>query len=179
MKERRYRNHYRLVTDVNPKTGRLREVAEYAGDYYRFPWDAASVRRQALRIGAAVGLFWALSIAHLRFSRATSHCMYALVPFMLGLLPGAYAIMGLWTTLRLRERMTVVQKESGPGRLVRSALGCGVCSALGAVGCAVFLSVGSQWTDSWAEPLIAAAASAAAWVAFGMSRRFYKSIEKA
>ena len=177
MKERRYRDSYRLVTEADPRTGKPREVAEYAGDYYRFPAGGASARQRALRSGGGVVLYWALAIVHLRLCRVTGNCMYALVPFMLGLIPGAYALMGLWTALRVDGRMTVVQMESGPGRLVRSALGCGIFSALGAAGCAICLTVSGQWPAGWTEPLTAAAASAAAWAAFGMSRRDYREIE--
>ena len=178
MKERRYRDSYRLVTDVDPRTGRPREVAEYAGDWYRFP-EVERARRQAMIAGSCVALYWALAIAHLRFSHVTSRCMYALVPFMLGLFPGTYAVMGLWTTLRAGERMTVVEKENGLGRLVRAALGCGVFAAMGAAGCAAYLTLGGQWAAGWPEPLRAAAAYAAAWAAFAVSRKQYKSIKKA
>ena len=171
MKQRRYRDSYRLVTDVDPMTGKAREVAEYAGDHYRFP-DGEEARRRTVIAGSCVALYWALAVVHLRLCRVTGNCMYALVPFMLGLFPGAYAVMGLWAALRAGERMTVVEKENGPGRLVRAALGCGVFAALGAVGCAVCLTVNGQWADGWPEPLMAAAASA-------VSRRQYKSIEKA
>ena len=49
MKERRYRQHYRIITDVDPQTGRPREIAEYTGDYYRFPEGSRTPRVRAAR----------------------------------------------------------------------------------------------------------------------------------
>lgn len=175
MKERKYRDSYRIVTDVNPLTGKAREVAEYAGDYFRLPVGAA--RRRAA-VAAGIGVYWLLALAYLRLSPVTGRCMYALVPFMLGLLPGLYALMGLWAALRAPQRMTVVEKENGPGRLVRATLGCGVFAAAGAAGCAVFLTVSGQWAAGWMEPVLCAGASAAAWAAFAVSRQIYQGITK-
>ena len=37
MKERRYKKEYRIVTDINPRTGRPKDIAVYTGDYWHFP----------------------------------------------------------------------------------------------------------------------------------------------
>ena len=177
VKERRYKKEYRIVTDADPKTGRPRDVAEYAGDYYRFPQGSPAPRQRALRLAAWHGLYWLCALAYLRTGRATGRCMYALVPFMIGLLPGAYGLMGLFALFRAPNRMTVVQRENGPGRLVRSALGYGAFSAAGALGCAVFLTVSRQWF-AWHEPLLCAAASAAAWIAFAASRKSFNELKQ-
>jgi len=177
VKQRRYKKEYRIVTDVDPRTGRPREIAEYTGVYYRLP--EGSPRRRAAPIGACLALYWLAAPAYLRFARATGRCAYALLPFMLGLIPGAYGAMGLAVLARAPERMTIVQRESGPGRLLRSALGCGLFSALGAAGCAVYLSVAGRWGEGWFEPLLCAAASAAAWAAFALSRRLDRALVRA
>lgn len=179
VKERRYRRHYRIVTDVDPRTGRPREIAEYAGEYHRFPAGSPSPRRRAARLGGWHALYWLSALAYLRAARVTGRCIYALVPFMAGVLPAVYGLMGLWALARAPERMTVVQLESGPGRLARSALGCGGFSAAGALGCAVFLSVHGRWGAGWPEPLLAGAAAAAAWAAFAGARRCCSDVERA
>ena len=179
MKERRYKKEYRIVTDVDPRTGKARETAVYAGEYFRFPQGSPAPRARALRLLPWVAACWLLMLAHLRLGRVTSHCIYALVPFMAGVLPGAYALMGLWALYRCPERMTVIQRENGPGRLTRSALGCGTFCAAGAVGCAVYLSVSGQWPAGWSEPLLAACAAAAAFMAFARARRDYRQLERA
>ncbi len=158
------------------RTGREKRSARYAGEYYRFPDGTAKAR--ATWPGAAVALYWLLALVYLRFGRATSHCIYALPPFLIGLVPGFYALMGLFTLLRAPERMTVVQRENGPGRLTRSFLGCGVFGALGAAGGAVFLTLSGQWAAGWVDALLMVSAAACAWCGFAVSRRIYHSMEK-
>lgn len=175
MKERRFKDQYRIVTDVDPRTGRPREVAEYAGEYYSLPQPG----RQAGRILPWILLYWAAALAYLSTSRATGRCMYALVPFMLGLFPGCYAAMGLWALWHTPERMTVVQREKGLGRVLRSALGCCAFGAAGAVGCSVYLSLNHLWAAGWHEPVLCALASAAAGVAFAGCRKAWNALEKA
>ena len=176
MKERKYRDRYEIVTRTDPRTGREKRTARYTGEYYRFP--EGSARSRAILPGAALGLYWLLALGYLRFGRATSHCLYALPPFLLGLVPGFYGLMGLWTLLRAPERMTVVDRENGPGRLTRSCLGCGAFSALGAAGGMVFLTTAGQWAAGWLDALLSSAAAACAWVGFAASRRAYRAMEK-
>ena len=179
MKERRYKDHYRIVTDVDPKTGRPVEKAVYAGEYYRFPEGSPTPKQLAARVGACAGAYWLCALAYLRTGRATTNCLYALVPFMASLLPGAYLLLGLWALVAAPARMTVVQKENGPGRLVRASLGCAVLSTAGALGCALFLTLSGRWGEGWFEPLCTAAAAAAAWVGFALSRRACRALETA
>ena len=174
MKERRYRKNYRIVPGAD---GEKRRV-EYVGDYYRYPADGPASRGRARFPAACAGAYWVAALAYLRTARATSRCLYALVPMMIGLLPGVYMLLGLASMLGAPERLTVVQKENGPGRLTRAALGCGVFSAIGAVGCAVYLSISGQWAAGWYEPLLAAVAAAGAWAAFSRARRTYRALEK-
>lgn len=176
MKERRYKKQFRIVTDVDPKTGRPVEKAVYAGEYWRFPEGSPAPRRRAVGIGLCAAGYWLLALVYLRAGRATTHCLYALVPFMASLLPGTYLLLGLWAMATAPARMTVVQKENGPGRLVRASVGCGVLAAAGAVGCAVYLSLSGRWGEGWNEPLVAAAAAAFAWAGFALSRRAYRAL---
>lgn len=179
MKERRYKKQYRIVTDADPRTGKPRERAEYIGEYYRFPAGSPAPRRLAATVGAWAAAYWLAALAYLKTGRATTRCFYALLPLMASLLPGVYLLFGLFALASSPARMTVVQKENGPGRLVRASLGCGALAAAGAVGCAACLTVGGQWASGWPEPLLTAAAAAAAWACFAVSRRAYRKIERA
>lgn len=177
MKQRRYKDSYRILTDIDPVTGRPRETAAYAGEYFRFPEDSPPPRRRALKLAAWPALYWLFALLYLRTAHATGRCMYALVPFLTGIIPGAYWLMGLFGLAAAPPRMTVVKRESGPGRMTRSALGCGIFSAAGAAGCAVCLTVGGLWPAGWHEPLLCALAALAAWAGFAANRRCLLSLE--
>ena len=179
MKERRYKKHFRIVTDVDPRTGKARERAEYGGEYYRFPEGSPAPRRRAAAIGARAALGWAAALVYLYTARATSRCMYALVPVIAALIPGAYLLFGLFSLAASPARMTVVQRENGPGRLVRASVGFAALTAVGAAGCAVCLALSGQWAGGWSEPLLTALAAAAGWSAFAVSRRAYQALEAA
>ncbi|MDO4866765.1 MAG: hypothetical protein Q4C10_09415 [Clostridia bacterium] len=175
MKERRYRKNFRVV----PGEGGGKRRVEYVGEYFRYLAGGPSSRDRARFPAASAGAYWIASLAYLRTARATSRCLYAAVPMMIGLLPGVYLVLGLASMLGAPERLTIVQKENGPGRLTRAALGCGIFSAIGAAGCAVYLSIHGLWAPAWHEPLLAAIAAAAAWAAFARARESYRALEKA
>lgn len=175
MKERKYRENYRIVDDDPLRLWGRR--AEYTGEYYSYPPNTGSGRQRALRAGTGIALYWLATFVYLRTGRATSRCIYALVPVLIGLLPGAYAVMGVASMARSPQRMTVVQREKGPGRLTRAALGCAVFSAAGCIGCAVYASINGCWASAWFEPLLNAIACAAACAAFTLGRRDYRSLE--
>ena len=177
MKERKYKKEYRVVTRIDPRTGRERRSTEYVGALYRFPEGSPAPRRRAIRLSVPLALYWLATLAYLKTAGATGRCMYALVPFLPGLFPGVYGAMGLVCMLRAPERMTVVQRENGVGRLMRCGLGCGAFSTLGTVGAVVFLCVSGQWTASWHEPLLMALAAAAGWMLFARSRADYHALE--
>ncbi len=173
MKARKYKESYRVTDDGTGRRG-----AVYAGEYFGYPAGSDPVRRRALAVAPWTVLYWLATLAYLRTARATGRCAYALVPIIIGLLPGAYAVMGLFSALRAPERMTVVQKENGPGRLTRAALGCGLFGGVGSVGCALFISINGLWAAAWHEPLLAAVACAAAWLAFARARRDYRALAR-
>ena len=175
LKARKYKERYRIVEGEG--AGSSRRVA-YAGEYYGYPEDASQARQRAARAAVFVGLYWLTALAYLRTGRATGRCMYALMPFLLGLLPGAYMAMGLAAMFRAPRRMTVVQRENGPGRLTRAALGCGIFSTAGCAGCAVFLSLNGLWPSAWHEPLLTTLAAVAAWMAFSRGRADYRALEQ-
>lgn len=171
MKARKYKESYRLRDGIDAKTGRDRRTAEYAGAWYVFPDGAAEPKRRAARLAVPVAAYWLAALAYLKTAGVTGCYMYALVPFLLGLFPGAYALMGLYAYARAPRRMTVVQRENGVARVLRSGVGCGAFSAVGAAGAIACLFAARGWRDGWYEPLLMAAAACAAFRAFALARR--------
>ena len=177
MKARRYKEQYRIRTGIDPKSGRERRMAQYAGQYCAFPAGTPDAKGRALRLAVPIALYWLLALAYLKTAGATGRCIYALVPYLLGLFPGVYALMGLFAMVRAPKRMTVVQRENGVGRALRSALGCGVFAALGTLGAIVCLCADRLWAGAWHEPLLMAASAAAGFAAFTLARRDFHSLE--
>ena len=169
MKERRYAKYYRLAEDGG-------NGVSYAGDWYRFPDGTPEPRRRALRLAAPLAAYWLCAAIYLTTASATDRYMPALVPFLLGLFPGVYGMMGLAAFARAPGRMTILQREKGPGRVVRSALGCGVFSAIATIGAAVCLTRAASWNDAWTEPALTALCAAAGFAAFARARRDYNAM---
>ena len=179
MKERRYREAYRIVTRRDQKSGRERREAEYAGERYRFPEGTPGPRSRALKRAVPLALFWLAALAYLKTAGITGRCMYALPPFLPALFPGVYGLMGLAAMLRAPDTMTVVQRENGVGRLMRCGLGCGVFAAAGTAGGVVCLCLARAWAGAWHEPLLTAVCAAAGWALFLAARKDYHALEKA
>ena len=179
MKARKYKELFRLRAEIDESTGRERRRAEYLGAHFAFPKDGATARERAARLAVPVAAYWAAALAYLLMAGPTGRCMYALVPFLLGLFPGAYAAMGLVAMARAPRRMTVVQRENGVARVLRNGLGCGVFSAAGTVGAVVCLSVEGVWRIGWHEPLLTAVAACAGFCAFVLARRDYRALREA
>ena len=104
--------------------------------------------------------------------------MAALVPALVALLPGFYMVLGLVSLLRAPEKLTEVDLENGPGRLARASLGCGVFTAVSAVGAMICLFLNRAWPAAWHEALLPALACAAAWMAFARARKDYREARK-
>ena len=158
MKERKYLDRFR----VNG-SGR---GAEYAGEYYAFPGGVQEVRQRGGRVCAWMAAFWVLTLVHLFNARVTDRCLYALMPILCALVPAAYGAMGAISTLMNPARMTVVQRDKGPGRALRSSAGAMVLIAAGTVGCVIRISLSGAWDTAWHEallPLLAALSMACAF----------------
>ena len=175
MKARRYKKSWDIVPGLDEVTGKDRLDVRYSGDW--FLCDRPP-KEWALKAAAPVAVHAAATLAYLIAARATDRCMYALMPVLLGLFPGLYALMGLYGLYRCPRRMTIVQRENGPGRLVRSSLGCTVLSAAATAGCAVCLTVNGRWTDGWYEPLLTAVAALGALTALRIARQCFSTIHK-
>lgn len=141
MKERRYLDRFRAGDAV------------YAGEFYTFAGGVAEARSRGGRIAVPLALWWAAMAAYLLTARVTDRCLYALMPLMLSLFPAAYAVMGLMTMLTSPERMTVIRREKGPGRVARAAVGGLVLCAAGTLGCCIRITLSGAWASAWHEAL--------------------------
>ena len=177
MKERKYKEDYKLITRIDPDTGREKRVAEYVGKYYRIPMEAAALKRFML---ACIGLF-ALSFltlaVYIMLNSPSSYCMYVMPIAAIALFPLLYWGMGLYSMWRAPEKMTSVQKETGVGRVLRSALGCMIFPALACIGDIVFLCLGGDFAGEWLALLMMAASAVSAGMCFVQARRVFNSIE--
>ena len=174
LKERKYKREFRTVTRIDPKTGRERRAAEYTGDWYRFA--SGSPAGRAAGLAPWMAGVWIALLIYLKTARATGRCMYALLPAIMGLFPAVYGAMGLFALSRSPERMTVVQRENGIGRVMRSGLGCGLLAGIAAAGCALYLSLNGLWAGGFCEFILNAAASACGWAGFTAARRGYDAM---
>lgn len=174
MKERRYKEEYKLITQLDEKTGKPKQIPVYMGDYYAY---ADGVNRAAL---AKAGLpylaaFVAAYGAYMALGSPSSYCIYVLPFACCAVLPLLYAVLGAVSMLRHTGKMTRVQKETGIARLLRSLMGCGVLTAMALLGDVVFMA-----RNGFAGEVLAAlcllAASGCAFVGFDRVRRIHNAM---
>ncbi|MGN0762317.1 MAG: hypothetical protein ACI4MK_02970 [Aristaeellaceae bacterium] len=144
MKERKYKEDYRLETRITDR-GREKRVAVYQGEWYAPAGDEDWRQARGFSLGGLIA-FVLCYAAYMRLSTPSAWCMYVLPVAAAGLIPALYWGMGLFTLLRCPSPMIRTQREKGVGRVMRSALGCMVLLGMAALGDAVFLAVGGQAT---------------------------------
>ena len=174
MKERRYKEEYKLITQLDEKTGKPKQIPVYMGDYYAY---ADGVGRAAL---AKAGLpylaaFVAAYGAYMALSSPSSYCIYVLPLACCAVLPLLYAVLGAASMLRYMGKLTRVQKEKGVARLMRSLMGCGALTALALLGDVVFM-VRNGFAGEALAALMLLAASGCAFVGFDKVRRIHNAL---
>lgn len=174
MKERKYKEEYKLVTQLDEKTGKPRQVPVYMGDTYA---HAEGVTRGKL---AAAALPWLAGFAlcygaYMMLGSPSSYCIYVLPLACCAILPLLYACLGAANMLRFTGRMTRVQKETGVARLMRSFIGCGAFTALAVLGDMVFM-LRSGFAGEWPAALLLALSSMCAWCGFAKARRIHNAM---
>ena len=165
MKERRLKENWKLEQKITD-SGHETRVPVYTGNYYRFENDPRS-----LLIAGCAGLILYLMVAVLfmLLKLRGTYCIYVLPVFLCGLIPGVYWAMGLFTMWRNPSRMTVVQKEKGPARVLRSALGCGIFTSMSFIGdCILLLTQHPE--NEWIDAILLALASGCAITVFNRFR---------
>lgn len=138
MKERKYMDDWVNEVRLDPATGREKRVPVYRGDWYALGGGDAK-NHAALAAGGCAGFFVLLTGYFLAdFPGAAT--LYVFLPAALGLFPWVYWVMGAFTVSRANaKKMTRLQKETGFGRVLRSAAACAIFSLAAALGDIVFL----------------------------------------
>ena len=172
MKERKYKEEYKLETQLDVKTGKPKQIPVYMGDYYVL----AAPKKEIVK----AGLVWLAAHAvcygaYLLMNSPSSYCIYVLPFACCALIPLLYAVMGAVNALRAPRRMTRVQKETGVARLMRSLMGCGIFTALAALGDGVFMARNGAAGEVPAA-LALLAASVLAWMGFARVCRLHAGI---
>ena len=171
MKERKYADRFTVARRFDARSGRETRDVRYTGEYFRYPEGSPSPAARAGRIVPWLGLYWACLLIHLGTAGATSRTLYALMPLLLALFPGVYAVMGWVRLWRAPERMTVLDREKGIGRLVRSCAGAMVLTFAGTLGCAACVMINHvPASSSWHEVLLPLGAGLAILQSFRLAR---------
>ena len=177
MKERKYKEDWVNEARFDDRTGRETRSPVYRGDWFRFP-EGASPRRLSAEALLSWAGYIALFVIYFKLNFPGTAVLYVFLPAALALFPALYWALGAAALFRAQERMTRLQKENGPGRVLRSAAGCTVCSAAALLGDLVFLIAGHQAEKEWPGACIIFAAAAVACAALNRFRAADRKIVK-
>ena len=177
MKERKYKEDYGFETYFDNK-GREKRRAVYKGE-----WFTMDKRDENLRVRALFPfiLCAAAYLVYMRLNTPSGRCMYVLPVAACALIPLVYWAIGLFTLWRIPGKMTRLQKETGPGRLLRSSVGCSVLLSIACVGDIIFMlaSPTARQNGEITGFIFLAIAAASAMGGFIRARESYNRIRKA
>lgn len=173
MKERKYKEEYKLITQLDKK-GNPCQIPVYMGDYYAYAQKTTRKERARIVLPWYAG-FTACYFVYMMLGSPSSYCIYVLPFACCAIVPLLYASLGTANTLRFTGKMTRVQKETGIARLMRSFIGCGVFTALAVLGDVIFM-FRNGFAGEWLAALLLAAASVSAWSGFAKVRRIYNAM---
>lgn len=178
MKERKYKNDWRSEFRIDPVTGRETQEMIYVGKWY-VAENAAACRRALHWACAANLLFFVLLLVYFLLDFPGATTLYVFVPAAIALFPWLYWLMGCSAALHAPDRLTRIQRETGIGRVLRSAVGCAVFSGLAVLGDCVFLFLGGAARGELPGfPLLLAAAAVALFAALRTRGVFLAMIEE-
>lgn len=142
MKRKEYFALFETRTVTDPYTGKDKRTAVYIGPKYRASLGGSALKR----VNRQLAVLWLLGAAAFAaaglLNAPSSRCFYVFPFYAAYLFPLFYWGMGVFRMFRLPSPFTRVDKDAGPDRLHRSAIGCVVVAALHTVGDAVFLLLG-------------------------------------
>ena len=171
MASHKYLKDYRL--ENVEKNGKLRTIAVYRGQYYRF-LNPGALRRERVRLLVCTAVFWLCELAALTVRTRFGHYAFVILPMALAMLPFWFASMGVTAALRygsgdqLMKRETAEKLESRfAGGSVIAALFTGA-SLIGSV--FAFFLAGRVFSAGDAVFVLCAAAQTAAAVACFQTR---------
>lgn len=165
MKERKFKEQYKLVDELDDR-GHIKRTAVYTGRYYEWPADTAPTRRHRILWLCAMLASAACILGYLLANTPGSRCIYVLPVLMISLFPTMYGAMGAVSVLRQPVKLTVIQRENGIGRLVRSSFGTALSSAIALAGDIVFMCLSAQPMAEAGGTALIALGSAVGWLCF-------------
>ena len=177
MKERKYKQDWVTETRVNDRTGKEKQVPVYRGPFFEDPFEGRKRERILAGLLPWVG-YLLLLILYFRLDFPGSRVLYVFLPAALSLFPCLYWAMGLWSLLRAPERMTRLQKETGFGRVLRSAAGCAILMLAAVIGEAVYLLSGAEVSREGPGALMLLAGAGLAVGTAAVFRRAFRQLEK-
>lgn len=168
MKERKYKEDWKNETRLDEKTGKEKRVPVYRGSWFE---DRSGGGKKPLVLSALLPWagFLVLLVLYFRLGFPGSLILYIFLPAALSLFPCLYWAMGIWGLFRAPDKMTRLQKETGVGRVLRSAAGCAIFLSAALLGEIVFLFSGGNAAAEWPGILML---FAAALLGFATAARF-------
>lgn len=173
MKERKYKEEYKLETQLDVKTGKPKQIPVYMGDYYLMDAEKKTLLNAGVPPLAA---YFVLYAAYMLLDSPSARCIYVMPIAACATIPTLYAALGALSMMRAPKKMKRVERETGVGRVMRSMIGCGVITALACAGDAVFL-LRNGFSGELAAFGALLGACAAAWLGFARSRALYSSVQ--
>ena len=168
MKERKYKEDWINETQIDEK-GKEKTVPVYRGAVFSLPPGQTKQRLVLYALLPWAG-YLLLLILYFRLNFPGSRVLYIFLPAALSLFPCVYWIMGIWELFRAPQKMTRIRKETGIGRILRSAAACMVLSCAALIGEIVFLLSGGDAAREWPGTLMLTAGAALAACAVGIFR---------
>lgn len=176
MKERKYKEDWINETQMDEK-GKEKVVPVYRGAVFSIPAGQSKQRLVLYALLPWVG-YLLLLILYFRLDFPGSRILYIFLPAALSLFPCVYWIMGIWGLFRAPQKMTRIQKETGIGRILRSAAACMVLSCAALIGETVFFFSGGDTAREWPGTLILAAGAALSACAVGVFRSVHSRLSE-
>ena len=149
----------------------------YTGPLYATDRPKERLRRDGLLQLAAGTVCCALLVLYLQLGTPSTRIIYVLPVALCGLIPAAYWLIGAVSALRCpAENMNNVQKENGPGRVLRSCTAVWIILAMALLGDVIYCLTQSALTDEWPGLALLLAAFGIALGEFTQARDRYRHI---
>jgi hypothetical protein len=177
MKERKYKNDWVNERRLDPKTGRETTVPVYKGSYFKQE-KPEDTKKRAIVFGLLGLLFLGLLFAYYLLDFPGTRVMYVFLPSSLCLFPALYWLMGYFSSFVAPEKMTRTDREVSVGRVLRSAAGGAVFSAIAVIGDLVFLLGFQAPSEEWWGFLLLVGTCATALFSAWYARGIYQGIKE-
>ncbi len=151
-------------TRFDERTGKEKRVPVYRGEYYRFDESLFPRSRRIPEGTGGCALFLLPLVLWFLLDFPATRVLYVFLPAALGLFPAVYWILGLLTLFSAPEKMTRLQKEKGPARMLRCAAACALLAAMASLGDLVYLLSSAPPRPEWPGLLLLLCAALSAFL---------------